>query len=288
MILFNLYPVSPAAVLVLFCFFIYPQTTYSQVGGSDEVVLHHLHTDSGLPFVIWGKKEISLPAPVLFILSGEGEETLTSDYFRQCGSRLALEDNWLCVSLDIPYHGELAKKGQKHGLEGWAAAALQKEDFVTENNSRMKAVLDYLIRYHYADTAMAFACGTSRGGYLALQFTSYDRRIKAVAAFSPVTELRALREFSGIKEDQLLPVFDLSNQLNKLATKKIWMVIGDRDDRVGTDRAVEFARALSRMIARNDYPGSIELAVMPEPQGHTTPAGAADKAVEWFRKQALK
>lgn len=275
-------------ILVSAALVISPAPAYSQADRAEGGTMRHLQTDAGLHFVIWGKKELSFPVPVLFILSGDGEETLTSDYFRQCGSRLALEDNWLCVSLDLPYHGAFVKKADERGLEGWAAAARRKEDFVTANNSRMKAVLDYLIGRHYADTAGAFVCGTSRGGYLALHFAAYDKRIKAVAAFSPVTELNALREFEEVNEDDLLPVFDLGNRLGELSCRKSWIVIGDRDDRVDTDRAVKFARELSRVITKNKASGSIELAVMPEPLGHTTPAGAADRAVEWFREQASR
>ncbi len=235
---------------------------------------------------MWGKRTGTAPAPVLFILASTIDETLGSGYFRQCGTRLSKENGWLCVSLDLPFHGELHTENGQNNLAEWAAAARRKEDFVASNNARMRSVLDYLVRHGYANDTLVFACGTSRGGYLALQFAAYDQRVKAVAAFAPVTKLTALREFEGMTEEGLLPSFRLNKQLDKLAGRHCWLVIGDRDARVNTDDAVQFARNLSARIAERKEGGSVELNVMPEPRGHTTPPGAADKAVEWFRRQA--
>ncbi len=64
------------------------------------------------------------------------------------------------------------------------------------------------------------------------------------------------------------------------------MVIGDQDARVGTDRAIVLADRITE--AAGDLPtgsGSIELHVWPEPRGHTTPAGAAERAALWISEQ---
>ncbi len=277
---------SRFAAIILFTVFVQP-AVHSQIGGSFTDSVRHFKTDSGLEFGLWGGNGEIAPAPVLFILASTIDETLGNDYFRQCGTRLAKEKGWLCVSLDLPYHGKLKKKNSRDGLMGWAAAAQRREDFVAENNSRMKAVLDFLVRHNYADENKIFVCGTSRGGYLALQFAAVENRVGSVAAFAPVTDLTALREFQGIPEEVLLPSFNLNNKISQLTSKKTWIVIGDRDERVSTDLLTQFARDLSKAIVNNNAAGSIELNLLPEPKGHTTPKGAVNRAVDWFKEQII-
>lgn len=241
-----------------------------------------MKTSSGLEFGLWGGNENASPAPLLFILASTIDETLGSEYFRQCGNRLAREYGWLCVSLDLPYHGKFQKEGSGDGLNGWADAVRQGDNFVSDNNARMREILEFLIREGCADPERIAVCGSSRGGYLALQFAAGEERVKAVTAFAPVTDLSALREFSGVP-DNLLATYRLDNHISELAKKKIWIVIGDRDERVGTDLAIELARNLSKASRQEQNgKGQVELNVMFEPKGHTTPKGSVDRAVKWI------
>jgi dienelactone hydrolase len=249
---------------------------------SQEV--RHLTTETGVEFGLWGGNASNSPAPVLFILGSTVDGVLSNEYFRQAGNRLAREHGWLCVSLDLPYHGKMQKKNEPQELDGWAYAAKKKEDFVFINNVRMKEILDFLIIKGFADPEKINVCGTSRGGYLAYQFAAYEPRIKAAAGFAPVTSLLALREFKGIKPEDLLPAFSLDNMAEALAGKAVWMAIGDRDERVGTDYAVELARRISRATDIDNPKARMELNVM-KAAGHTTPKGATDRAVQWFLDQ---
>ena len=243
--------------------------------------VRHLSTESGVEFGLWAGNTANTPAPVLFILGSTVDGVLTSEYFRQAGTRLTRENGWLCVSLDLPFHGEMQKKNEPTELDGWAFAAKKKEDFVGANNARMKDILDYLIKKGFADPDNINVCGTSRGGYMAYQFAAFELRVKAVAGFAPVTNLLALREFKGMKQEELLPTFILDNKVEILAKKAVWFVIGDRDERVGTDFAVELARKISKATDINDENVRVELNVM-KGEGHTTPKGAVDRAVDWF------
>jgi dienelactone hydrolase len=121
-------------------------------------------------------------------------------------------------------------------------------------------------------------CGTSRGGYLAFQFAAFESRVKAVVAFAPVTDLLALREFTGIDKGNIPSSFNLDSKIDSLVGKPVWIVIGDRDNRVDTDKAIQFARKLSKYSADSD----VELNVMVERKGHTTPKGSVDRAVSWI------
>jgi sialate O-acetylesterase len=150
----------------------------------------------------------------------------------------------------------------------------------------MKDILDYLIKKRYADPGKVFVCGSSRGGYLGLQFAAVESRVRSVAAFAPCIDLLVLREFAGVSRSALLPSFNLDNTVEALTKKDIWMVIGDRDDRVGTDTAIKFSRRISQALKVNNAKGRIEMDVMWEPKGHTTPKGAVDRAVSWLLESA--
>lgn len=255
-------------------------TMYAQAATKDSV--RHFTTDNGTEFGLWGGNNEKKPAPVLFVLASSIEETLGTEYFRQCGNRLAREYGWLCVSLDLPYHGKLQKDTAFAGLNGWAKAIKKREDIISANNGRMHDILEYLVRKGIADEKNIFATGSSRGGYLALQFAASEHRVRSVVAFAPVTELTAVREFSAIPKKDILPIYNLDNHLDSLATKDIWFVIGDRDERVGTDLMVDFAKRVRQAQRTINSPARMELNVMLEPKGHTTPKGSVDRSVNWL------
>ncbi len=273
--------------IIFFLLLTFENETFGQYnsGKSDEEVLH-LKTGEGVEFGIWGVDLKKTPKPVLFILSSTIDETLSNEYFRQCGNRLGREFGWICVSIDLPYHGGLKTKGEPGELVGWAVAVSRGIDFVQENNKRMKSVLEYLIAEGYADKKKIALCGTSRGGFLALQFAAAEPMVKSLAVFAPVTDLSVLREFAGIKKTDIPMLFSLENKIEVLSGKWIWVVIGNMDTRVNTDEVIRFARNISRVAQNNKLKGGVELNVMFEPRGHTTPAGSVDRAVEWISKKS--
>lgn len=253
-----------------------------QLINQDSSEIQYMKTDDGVEFGIWTGDGKPKAAPLLFILSATIEESLGNKYFRQCGDDLGKNHGWLCVSIDLPFHGKLREPGKPNELDGWARAAERGNDFVTDNNLRMRKVLNYLINVGYADTTSLAVCGTSRGGYLALQFAAFEPRVKSVAAFAPVTDLLALREFRKIGQINLLPVMNLCNQADLLAHKNVWIVIGDQDERVGTKSALSFLTTLLNERARSNSKSNVEFNLLHEPRGHTTPEGARDRAVQWM------
>jgi predicted esterase len=73
----------------------------------------------------------------------------------------------------------------------------------------------------------------------------------------------------------------LRRQADKLADRPVWIVIGNRDERVGTDRAIAFTRELARAAAARKLPALVELHVTTTP-GHSTPPAAHDEAAAWL------
>lgn len=248
-----------------------------------DKTLVHKTTPDGVAYGVWGDLD-GKPAPTLFILAGTIDGTLESAYFRQCGNELA-ELGYILVSIDLPCHGIQTSEGHPAGLSGWSHRVGNDEDIVAEANVRLSIVLDDLIKTGLTDPARVAAAGTSRGGFLAIHFAAFDKRVKAAAGFAPVTSLAALSEFRARQDHPLVTKLSLINQAEKLAGRPVWIITGDRDERVGTHHAIELASKLSSLAKERDIASNVELHVMSEPRGHTTPRGASSMAAAWIHSQ---
>lgn len=237
-------------------------------------------TPEGVEYGVWGNTE-SVPAPTLFMLAGTIESTLEKPYFRQCGNELA-ELGYIVVAIDIPCHGTQSEDCS--GLGGWSHQVASNQNFVIESNNRLSRVLDHLIQTGLTDPDRVAAGGTSRGGFLAIHFAAHDTRVKCVTAFAPVTDLAALSEFRDQRKHPLVQELSLENQAHKLAGRPVWIVIGDRDERVSTQRAIDLATRLSHIARDRDIASNVELHVMSEPRGHATPPGSSRLAADWVHR----
>jgi dienelactone hydrolase len=243
-------------------------------------------TESGERFGIWGSKP-PRPAPTLFILAAGMEDTARQPIYFEVG-RLLTREGYICVTLDPPCHGADARPGEPAGLQGWAARLEKGEDPIASFNARARAVLDHLVKTGVTDPAHVAACGTSRGGFLAYHFAAVEPRVRAVAGFSPVTNLLALAEFANLKQHEPTKQLGLVHHATKLADRAIWLSIGNNDARVDTDDAITFARKTSAAaIAAANPRGSaapIELLVGSS-VGHTIIADAHRLAAEWISRR---
>jgi alpha-beta hydrolase superfamily lysophospholipase len=241
-----------------------------------------LATADGVRFGVWPKRP-GQPAPVLFVLAGSIEDTLGSSYFRPSGHHLANE-GIVCVSVDLPCHGRDAKPDEK-GLTGWRTRVDRGENFVAEFTGKLGRVLDHLIKEGIADPQRVAALGTSRGGFIAAHFAAADARVRQAVCFAPVTDLALLSEFRGAEQSPLVQQLALEKHAAALAGRPLWLVIGDRDARVGTDAAIRFARAVSAASLAAQLPAAVDLHVVAEPKGHTVPAGYAEIGAAWLRQK---
>lgn len=220
------------------------------------------------------------PAPTLLLLAQTAEGTLMTEPYCRLG-RLLHARGWNVASLDLPCHGSDARAGEPAELVGWAHRAAAGEDVVADFRRRVGEVVDDLVARGLADPARLAAAGTSRGGFLALHAAAGDPRIRSVAAFAPATDLLALREFSGQETSPLVRRLSLLHAAAALADRWAWMIIGHDDDRVGTDRAVALARAISAAAADAGTTPRVTLHVAPVP-GHRSLAEWHDQAAEWL------
>jgi dienelactone hydrolase len=152
-------------------------------------------------------------------------------------------------------------------------------------------VLDWMIEENRVDERQIAACGTSRGGFAALHWAANDPRVRCVAAFAPVTDLLVLDEFRGLEGHALARSLALASVADRLADRRLWVCIGNDDRRVGTDRAIEFTRRVTRAALAQGKPTLNELHVVegtPSPLGHRVHATAHQEAAEWIATNLLR
>lgn len=238
-------------------------------------------TPDGTKFMVWGQGEPgSPPAPTLIVLSGNSTDSLVKANFLKAGETLQ-PLGYLCVSIDLPCHGEFARKGYSN-LTGWGKLAAEGTDFVAEFNQRLKEVVDHLIEEGMTDLEKIAVTGTSRGGFMAYRYMAFDERVKCAVGYSPVTDLRQLKEFAVARDVPKVDAMSVEAFVGQLVGRPVFLMIGDRDDRVGTDSAIRFMRQLSGAAVKAEVPSENMLVVKSEPRGHSTPAGTADLATAWI------
>ena len=258
-------------------------TPFLSARGTAEPEVRVATTPCGVRFGIWGAAA-GAPAPAVFVFDSTIEATLGQAYYRQSANTLSAR-GCLAVSLDLPCHGGERRADEPEGLAGWRARAERGAPFMEEFAARARQVLDHLVEQRVADPGRIAACGTSRGGYSALQLAARERRVRCVAAFAPLTDPALISEFRGAESLAAVRELALARQAEALAGRGVWIVIGDRDARVGTDAAIALARRITAASLEKGLDAAVELHVMPEPHGHTTPAGSAELAAVWIARQ---
>jgi dienelactone hydrolase len=267
-------PVAALVVLLVAC-----QNALAAAPKAEDVKM--MKTSDGVEFGVWGGTP-DKPSPTLILLSGLIPDSFTKANFLRAGEILGPK-GYLCVSIELPCHGSQAKKGFSN-LVGWGKRAADGDDFVAEFNARMKKVIDHLIEQKMTDPDKIVATGTSRGGYLAVRYAAFDKRVKCAVAYAPVTDLRKIKEFEVAKDVASVDAMNLEAHIPELVGKPVLIFIGDRDDRVDTDSVIAFARKLSAAAQKADVPSHTEIHVLSEPRGHSVPPGVEKFAAEWILK----
>jgi dienelactone hydrolase len=148
------------------------------------------------------------------------------------------------LSFDLPEHGGRVTPGREAGIAGMCQALVAGQDPFKLFVSDGQAAIDACLQRGLVRPGRIFACGVSRGGYCALRLAAADPRISGVAGLAPVTDWRQLREFAQVKSRSDVIALDLENYAAKLAGRPVFLAIGNRDDRVGTESCLRFATRL--------------------------------------------
>jgi alpha-beta hydrolase superfamily lysophospholipase len=219
-------------------------------------------------------------APTLLLLASGGEQTLTTEPYCLVG-RQVYERGWNVVSLDLPCHGKDQRNGEPAELDGWAYRLGSGEDIVKEFRSRVNDVVDHLVSSGIADAGQLSVAGTSRGGFMAFHAAAGNLHFRSIIAFAPVTDLLALTEFSSHTTNSLTKSLALANVADRFVDRASWIIIGDTDARVGTDRAIAFADAIAEHCTSRSMTPDVTLHVERTPGHHSLPEWH-DLATAWL------
>ena len=247
----------------------------------DSADLVRSRTPDGVEYAYWHPTDVR-PAPTLIVLSGAIDRSLTHPSYLNAGKFLGPE-GWLCVSIDLPAHGSQATADVRN-LNGWARLVARGDDFVAAFNDRMKRVLDHLIELRLTEPDRIVASGVSRGGFMAIRYAAFDDRVAAAIGYAPVTDPAVLREFAHHADSPAVEAMSLHAHAEALVGRPVLVVMGDRDTRVSTDRAIAFMRRLQGLATHADTPSRADLFVVSEPRGHATHPLADSWAARWIKR----
>jgi esterase FrsA len=220
----------------------------------------------------------------LVCLAHSGAETLQTSPYRASGLEVARQ-GWLVVSVDLPGHGAEHRVGEPAGIAAWGDRIKQNQPFVDDLAKRVSAVVDFLVQEGYADPARLAIEGTSRGGFMAAHVAAREPRFKSLAMYAPVCDLADVTEFHGLEQNSQLQALALSKVADKLADRRIWLIIGNDDRRVNTDRAIQFTRDVVRAAKRRKLAPAVTL-IVPATPGHSSTEAMHHEAVEWLTRKS--
>ncbi|MES2694691.1 MAG: alpha/beta fold hydrolase [Verrucomicrobiota bacterium] len=222
------------------------------------------------------------PAPTVLVFAMDRKTSLQNPSFAR-GSWMLRSAGFFCVSLDMPAHGDDARKGEE-GLKGWSVRLERGENFVAPFTQRVTSILDYLIREGYSQPQKIAVIGISRGGFIALHTMAADPRVTVVAALAPVTELNAVREFTSPSLRKITESLSVGHLIPRLAGRPLWVLIGNRDERVGTAPCVDFMKALWAATPAESKTAPAELHIVPG-EDHRQPPLSQEKLVAWIKER---
>jgi hypothetical protein len=151
-----------------------------------------------------------------------------------------------------------------------------------------QAVLDHCIEQGWAKPDRIVVTGISRYAYMALRLMAADERLNIGGGFAPVTDWRDLSEIKEMKERPEIIDLRLSNFADQLAGKKIYLSIGNHDDRVGTLSCCQFFLDLNAANQEKGFDRSqIDFFVTPD-IGHRCGDAWYQRGMEILLNAALK
>jgi poly(3-hydroxybutyrate) depolymerase len=173
-----------------------------------------LRTGDGVRFGFVGP-EGARQAPLMFMLGGERVGELEGEGSNLVGWLLA-KHGFAQASLDIPGFGGDRRAGEPAGMSAWRARLEKGEPLFAAFHTQVASVIDHLVRQGTVDPARIGVCGVSRGGFVALHLGAAEPQMKYVAAFAPVTDLLALKEFQGTTNPAAARALDVMTLADKL------------------------------------------------------------------------
>ncbi len=212
--------------------------------------------------------EVPASAPALLLTFSGTRQMSTGRHPYDMAAKAFTDAGHYALSFDLPCHGDRID-AHGEGIAGFCADLVSGGDPFARFVADGKAAIDACLERGVGSSGKILAYGISRGGYCALRLAAADPRIRGVASIAPVTDWRVLREFADVRDRPEVEATILDPFAPALAHRSVFLIIGNRDGRVGTHCCLRFATRLFEAEAGQNASAS-ELRVLNAP-GHGLP-----------------
>ena len=242
--------------------------------------------DAGTDLLVYyrgpGLQHKQLPTLIYFALSGE--ESLTLEPFSQPVSYLSSE-NIHIFSFTLPGHG----KGwdNKLAIHYWVNSIIDGNNIIKEFVAKCIQNVNYLIDHQYVNSKLIAVAGLSRGAFVATHLAAFDKRIRYILGFAPLTQLGMAEEFTTYRDHQIIQELSLTNLAEQMRHKHVRYYIGNRDERVGTEACFKTVQAFTETAYKHgERSPKVELIIGPSVgyKGHGTLPITFKSGAEWIKE----
>ncbi len=235
--------------------------------------------------------EGALPAAIYFALSAR-ESLLEPPY--NAPAAILSAPRMRLFSYTLPYHDASDPKSKFSAMGRWAEALKAGDPFLDHFLDQLARAVDWLAEQGIIDDEAVGALGLSRGTWVAGQLAARLPLIKRLLGYAPLVDLKAIEEFQTDDDPlfaQKLESLSLFSQVDRLSElKAIRFYIGNRDERVSTDKVYTLSRTLAEEAYQRRTRMQLELNIGPSigHKGHGTAPHIFQEGALWLREQLSK
>jgi len=240
---------------------------------------------SDFPFSYVGPDLAEGAMPAVLYLALSAKESLYEDPFCQPVKQLC-QYPLRVFSADLPFHGEnFVSKG---ALEHWAHHLAQGDDVISSFLDKLEVAMFDLLTSGIVTRLGVM--GLSRGGLLINHLAARVSQICALVSFAPLTDLSTSKDFGFLSLCPIIEKLNLASIVNAVCMKPQRIYIGNRDQRVYTDRCYAWARSMVESAWNQGIRSPhIELVLRPSigRDGHGTSKESFEEGATWLSRQLL-
>lgn len=227
----------------------------------------------------------SNPDLSLFYFTLEAKDSLLTNPFNQL---VEFSSHKLInyYSVTLPFHGQGIPNLKT--VDKWREECTKGSDFLIQFLSQCHEIILELERKGKLSREKTLLAGLSRGAFIAANLASQDSNFPGVMAFAPMTRMFSSEEKKSLENQGLFQDFwELPHLVPKLFRKKIFISIGNHDQKVSTQSCLNFYNALVETAIHNKLrPIALTLQVYPAVghKGHGTPPEIFQLGADWINR----
>lgn len=249
------------------------------------MLLQTIPSKTALEIHYLGPAKSEGPLPAFFYFALSGQDSLLLDPYNQPIQFLP-SDKIRCYSFSLPSHGP--KDKPEYALKTWAEEFKKGNDPIAHFLNDASINIQQLIDQQWVDQEKIALAGLSRGAFIASLLATLVKQAKWLLGYAPLTSLATVQEFHSLNLLEISEKYSLLRLAHEFIDRKVNFFMGNRDEKVSTDRCFQFVRS----VADHAYQAgirspSIELNLRPSIGylGHGTSKETFKEGAEWVKKE---